>query len=118
MLIIPIQEWLGFQVELWINSYVVFIDVLGKLVCLEAAGEGPHQPSPRWARRGGLCTLIAGPGQQGRPAESRSVLVVSEYTRGTKLPLNKLWALVLREIMQSSCLFPQKFTCATALVYN
>lgn len=52
MLIIPIQEWLGFQVELWINSYVVFIDVLGKLVCLEAAGEGAHQPSPRWARRG------------------------------------------------------------------
>lgn len=48
MLIIPIQEWLGFQVELWINSYVVFIDVLGKLVHLEAAGEASHQPSPRW----------------------------------------------------------------------
>lgn len=70
VLIILVQEWSGFQVELWIHSYLVFTEVLRKLTQLEpewrAAPPGSVHRTPRASEAGhggvGLCALAVGSG--------------------------------------------------------
>ena len=81
VLIVLAQEWLGFQVELWINSYLVFTKVLRQLMQLEPAGVVLHQ------------------------ARSTEVLGLLQLGTVVLQSAPSLWALVSGVIQQSLGLF-------------